>query len=253
MPAQLKWKEVKAAVYRIAKRHSRKQAYSLSKAEQLLQYKRAGLVKKIDDQLNNANIFQPQLSVVEHQLSDLQQYHTKTLAIRAGVRWRELSELSPGYLKRTVATRSTRTLIPSLLHPISQSISTTKDEMLDAAATFYTNLYSPTPDDQCAIEEILGSLPDTLHLSLIEQQMTIAHITFDDILQGVSRCPKTSNPGPDGLPYEILRLIISHPTCRELVLAVFNSALTDGMFPLSWQETTVSLLPKKGDLSDLRN
>ncbi|CEG79748.1 hypothetical protein RMATCC62417_14177 [Rhizopus microsporus] len=125
--------------------------------------------------------------------------------------------------------------------------------MLVAAAIFYINLYSPTPVDQYTIDELLGPLPGTLHLSLTEQQMMVASITFDGILKGVSRCPKSSDPGPDGLPYEVLRLIISHPACRELVLAASNSALTDDMLPLSWQETTVSLLPKKGDLSDLRN
>ncbi|PHZ14952.1 uncharacterized protein RHIMIDRAFT_276741 [Rhizopus microsporus ATCC 52813] len=62
----------------------------------------------------------------------------------------------------------------------------------------------------------------------------VAPITFDDILQCVSRCPKTSSPGSDGLSYGVLRLIISHPACRELSLAAFNSALTDGMFPSSW-------------------
>ncbi|KAG1367235.1 hypothetical protein G6F59_018801 [Rhizopus arrhizus] len=63
--------------------------------------------------------------------------------MRAGIRWRELGELSPGYLKRTVATRSARQLIPPLLHPTHLTLSCTRDEMLDAASTFYKNLYSP--------------------------------------------------------------------------------------------------------------
>ncbi|KAG0732934.1 hypothetical protein G6F57_015548 [Rhizopus arrhizus] len=44
----------------------------------------------------------PQLNIVEHQLASLQQYRVDTLALRAGIRWRECGELSAGYLKQTV-------------------------------------------------------------------------------------------------------------------------------------------------------
>jgi hypothetical protein len=47
----------------------------------------------------------PQLSIVESQLASIQQYHTETLALRAGIRWRKQGELSAGYLKRTAAQR----------------------------------------------------------------------------------------------------------------------------------------------------
>ncbi|KAG1612140.1 hypothetical protein G6F45_013003 [Rhizopus arrhizus] len=199
------------------------------------------------------NVVQPQLSIVESQLAEIQQYHVDNLALRAGIRWRELGELSPGYLKRTVATRSSRHLIPPLRHPINHTISSTRDEMLDAAAIFYSQLYSPDPIDYTAMDNLLDSLPEDLHLSEIDHQFITSPITYDELLEEVSRCPQRSSPGVDGLPYELLNLLFRHPACREIALAVYNNALTVGIFPPSWQETCVSLLPKKGDLSDLKN
>ncbi|KAG1606840.1 hypothetical protein G6F45_013894 [Rhizopus arrhizus] len=100
--------------------------------------------------------------------------------------------------------------------------------MLDAASTFYADLYTPDPVDNDAIDSLLNTLPDSLRLSTADHDLLSATIDFDDIIAGVSRCPRSSSPGPDGLPYELLKLIISHPQCREITLAVYNDALSWG-------------------------
>lgn len=89
----------------------------------------------------------PQLTIVEHQLSIIRQHHVETLALRSGIRWRELGEISPGYLKRTATSCSARKLIPPSLNSITDNLCQSKDEMLNTAADFYSNLYSPTPVD----------------------------------------------------------------------------------------------------------
>lgn len=57
----------------------------------------------------------------------------------------------------------------------------------------------------------------------------------------------------DGLPYEIVRLIIIHPACREIVLATFNNALSLTDIPATWLQSCVSLLPKQPPFDDLKN
>ncbi|KAG1543519.1 hypothetical protein G6F49_011326 [Rhizopus delemar] len=81
----------------------------------------------------------------------------------------------------------------------------------------------------------------------------IRSISFDDILDGSRRTPHKSSPGMDGLPYEILHLIIGHPSCKSLVLEVYNDAINKALFPKSWQQTCLVLLPKTGDLTSLSN
>ncbi|ORE04959.1 hypothetical protein BCV72DRAFT_257034 [Rhizopus microsporus var. microsporus] len=110
----------------------------------------------------------------------------------------------------------------------SQTINTTKGEMLDIVAAFYSTLYLPDSADLSSIDSLLRFLLENLYLSETAQTMLISPITYDGILEGISCCPKRSSPGPGGLSYEILRIIIC---------------------PSSF----VSLLPKCGDLSDLQN
>ncbi|KAG1037204.1 hypothetical protein G6F43_012909 [Rhizopus delemar] len=53
--------------------------------------------------------------------------------------------------------------------------------------------------------------------------------------------------------YVFLNLIFKHPNYSDLVLRVYNDALSNGISPKSWLETCVCLLPKKGDLTLLKN
>ncbi|KAG1370529.1 hypothetical protein G6F61_011957 [Rhizopus arrhizus] len=253
MFATLKWEDLKLTTARVAKSFSRRKAFIMAKAEECLQRKRRRILKNMKKNPANIDDLQPQLKVIDEQLSSYQQFHVETLALRSGLRWRELGELSAGYLKRTVATRSIKQRVPPLIHPETQVICNTKNKMLDAASTFYSSLYSSEPVDQSAIDDLLGALPDSLTLSTTAQSLMTAPLTFDDIVVGVSRSPRRSSPGSDGLPYEILSLIVNHADCRDIVLAVYNDALCYGVFPSSWKETCVSILPKKGNLADLKN
>ncbi|KAG1438174.1 hypothetical protein G6F55_013987 [Rhizopus delemar] len=114
--------------------------------------------------------------------------------------------------------------------------------MLDAASTFYKNLYSPQPVEQGAIDDLIGAIPEHLRLSEVDRSILVSPITYHDLLEGASRAPIRSSPGMDGLPYELLSLLIQHPKCRSIALAVFNNALKYGVFPPSWLETCVTFV-----------
>lgn len=86
-----------------------------------------------------------------------------------------------------------------------------------------------------------------------EQEDLTAEISFDEIVEGSKRSPARSSPGLDGLPYEIIRILITHPNTSNLAKTVYQEALQLGTFPQSWQQAVVVLLPKKGDLTDLSN
>lgn len=248
-----KWELLKKTTANTCKSFSRREAFNLTRAEDLLHKKRSGLQKKINSDHTLLPIISPQLAIVEHQLASIQQFHVETLALRSGIRWRELGELSPGYLKHTIASRSNRQSIPPLIHHQTQSLCTTQKEMLETTAFFYSNLYSPDEVDDDAIETLLSRIPESLRLSSSEADAVIAPITYDDLLFAFSRTPKKSSPGMDGLPYAIIRLIIKHPDCREIALATFNNALSLADIPPSWMQSCVTLLAKKGTLDLLKN
>ncbi|KAG1137008.1 hypothetical protein G6F37_011558 [Rhizopus arrhizus] len=231
---QDKWDKVKTSVAHAAKSFSRRSAFTLTKAESLLHRKRSGIVNRLAANASLLPSLTPQLSIVESQLASIQQYHTETLALRAGIRWREQGELSAGYLKRTAAQRQTHQIMKQLLHPVTSTLCSTPEEMIHASVSFYGSLYTPDPIDDDAVEDLLSTLPSSLCLSASDQRMLVNSFTYDTLLDGVSRCPKRSSPGLDGLPYEILRLIFIHPSCRDLLLQVYNDALSKGIFPASW-------------------
>ncbi|KAG0755660.1 hypothetical protein G6F62_008320 [Rhizopus arrhizus] len=251
--AQDKWDTIKSVTISVAKKFSRRQTSHLKSVEKLLHHKRASLTNSVSRFADNAANLRPQLSVIESQLASIQQYHAETLALRSGIRWREMGEISAGYLKRTIAQRQSRQKISKLIHPTTDEICTSPTELQAAARAFYSDLYSPDPINDGAVQNILSSVPSPLRLSAGDQDFLTSPIEWDDLMEQVRRCPNKSSPGLDGIPYEILRLLFTHPDCKLIILQVYNDGLTQGIFPLSWSRNCVSLLPKKGDLSDLKN
>ncbi|KAL4212108.1 hypothetical protein AB4K20DRAFT_2008234 [Rhizopus microsporus] len=229
------------------------QPNQLSSAERILQGKRHSLNGSIRNYPDNAAQLLPQLSVIEAQLAILQQYQVETLALRSGIRWRELGEISAGYLKRTVAQRQSHQMITTLTHHVTNVMCDNPATMLDAVHSFYSELYSQEPIDDVAVNDLLNALSASLQLSSIDHQILSDPIDWDDIFEGVRRSLRKSSPGKNGIPYEILRLIFAHPACQPIPLQVYNDGLSSGIFPQSWYGTSVSLLPKKGGLSVLRN
>ncbi|OBZ80700.1 Transposon TX1 uncharacterized protein, partial [Choanephora cucurbitarum] len=228
-------------------------AFSLARAESLLQRKRAKIESNL---MNNPSLYpclSPQLHIVQEQLTSVQQYHVETLSLKAGIRWREQGELSARYLKRTASARLIKTTIPPLFCPTLERVCVSKDEMLDAAFVFYDNLFAPDPIGLNAEDSLLEAIPQSYVLFADDSSLLTDSISFDKIVEAFSRCPKQGSPGLDGLPYSIVRLIVLHPDCKNIVVQVYNDALKFGVFPPSWLSTSVCLLPKKGDLSDLRN
>lgn len=58
-------------------------------------------------------------------------------------------------------------------------------------------------------------------------------IEIDDLLADSKHTRRYSSPGPDGLPYEILYLILKFPPFHDLITVVYNKALQKGKFPKS--------------------
>jgi hypothetical protein len=123
----------------------------------------------------------------------------------------------------------------------------------DAVSTFYSTLYTPSVIDNDSVQQLVSTISDNDCLSTATQSSLTIPFTRADIIAGAARCPSKSSPGTDGLPYEILALLFDHRETASLAVKVFNAALSDGIFPASWLTTCMCLLPKKGDLSLLKN
>lgn len=193
------------------------------------------------------------LPVLECQIAAIQREITDITALRAGQRWRELGETSAGYLKRTIFQRQAQRTMPVIVHPVNGNLCETPASMQDAARTFYQELYTAEPLLTDAMSRLLSNLPPDCCLSFVDGAVLTHDFAIEDLQNGAKRCPRQSSAEPDGLPYGIWHLVFQHPAFTDLILAVYNEAFAQSRFPRSWTETAVYLLPKKGDLSSLRN
>ncbi|GAN11541.1 conserved hypothetical protein, partial [Mucor ambiguus] len=78
-------------------------------------------------------------------------------------------------------------------------------------------------------------------------------IGVDGLLYECKRSPKFASPGCDGIPYQLLRLILKFPPLQPLITKVYNDALTQGIFSASWNVSLMTILYKKNDPNDMAN
>lgn len=71
----------------------------------------------------------------------------------------------------------------------------------------------------CIIVRHIKYISDHINKSIFkdEAEEITQDISFEEVKQGAKRSPQKSSPGLDGLPYEILNIVINHPRCKEII------------------------------------
>ncbi|KAL0087210.1 hypothetical protein J3Q64DRAFT_1638524 [Phycomyces blakesleeanus] len=193
------------------------------------------------------------LPTVEMQVASLQEGMSCIASLRAGRIWQENGEKAAGFLKPTIATQESWRAIPALIHLETQTLCSSHNTKTDASQFFYTRLYTKELTNNENTEQLLSNLLVECRLSNRDQDILLQDFTLLDIQEGVSCSPRQSSSGTDGLPYEMLKLLFTHLLYSSLIVKVYKNALQEVAFPTSWSDTCMTLLPKKGNLSDLAN
>ncbi|CAM2095831.1 unnamed protein product [Caretta caretta] len=125
---------------------------------------------------------------------------------------------------------------------------TDPEEMCGRARDFYTSLFSPDPTDPDACEVLWEELP---MVSVGDRDRLELPLTLAEFSEALRRIPTNKSPGMDGLTVEFYRAFwdILGPD----LVTVWAESLQSGVLPLSCRRAVLALLPKKGDLRDLRN
>ncbi|CAM2096331.1 unnamed protein product [Caretta caretta] len=125
---------------------------------------------------------------------------------------------------------------------------TDPEEMCGRARDFYTSLFSPDPTDPGACGVLWEELPT---VSVGDRDRLELPFTLAESLEALLRMPTNKSPGMDGLTVEFYRVFwdILGPD----LVTVWAESLQSGVLPLSCRREVLVLLPKKGDLRDLRN
>ncbi|KAG0862131.1 hypothetical protein G6F16_012763 [Rhizopus arrhizus] len=246
----MQWEAIKATVKRIAQRSSRKHSSWRQNQIAWLQKKRSKILAKYS---LAPDCLTSRLEPIEKQLSLLQQELVDNLALKAGKFWRENGETSAGFLKRCATRRATQTCIDELEHPVTGTRCSSPTDLQDAAISFYQQLYTPDEIHQSSVDSLLEAVPTTCRIPDSVSGSLVRPFSTVDLIDAAKRCPNHSSPGPDGIPYQILLLVFEHHHASRIATQVYNDALSRSIFPPSWQETCMTFLPKKGDLTSLKN
>jgi hypothetical protein len=245
---QIKWDRLKGYIRKLTKAYCSNRASWRKQRLKDLQSSRNHLIRQSK---GDQEVLQKELPKVEKPIARLEHELAANATLKAGRLWLDNNENSVGFLKKTGERRLAQRNMETITHPTSEVPCLSTADKLEAVHAYYDVLYSPEPTHRYSMDKLLKGIQNKI--SVDDAEFIISSIDMDDILQSATRCPKVSSPGKDGLPYPILRLILAHPDCKDLVLRVYNDALNLGVFPPSWQETCIVLLPKKGDLWNLAN
>uniref|UniRef100_A0A452HFR9 Reverse transcriptase domain-containing protein n=1 Tax=Gopherus agassizii TaxID=38772 RepID=A0A452HFR9_9SAUR len=121
-------------------------------------------------------------------------------------------------------------------------------EMCQRARAFYATLFSPDPTDPNACRVLWDGLPtvSTGDRDRLELPLTLAKFS-----EALRHMPTNKSPGLDGLTVEFYRVFWD--VLGPDLVTVWAEALQSGVLPLSCRRAVLALLPKRGDLRDLRN
>ncbi|CAM2099406.1 unnamed protein product [Caretta caretta] len=121
-------------------------------------------------------------------------------------------------------------------------------EMCGRARTFYTSLFSPDLTDPSACRVLWEEFPKVSASDRDRLEMPLALAEF---LEALRRMPTNKSPGMDRLTMEFYHVFWD--VLGPDLVTVWAESLQSGVLPLSCRRAVLALLPKIGDLCDLRN
>ncbi len=177
------------------------------------------------------------------------EYAYQGAAVRSRTKALLHGERATRYFCRQERRHIQATVISELNHPLSGDAVSDSADLLDAATSFYSNLYRPERDiDDAAADQLLAHMPT---LNAFDSAQVDTPISAADLLNAIQHAPTGKTPGLDGLPADFYKRFADQLV--PLLVEVLNHATAAGRLPESMCTGVLTLLHKKGDNKDLSN
>ncbi|KAJ3609222.1 hypothetical protein NHX12_023746 [Muraenolepis orangiensis] len=165
-------------------------------------------------------------------------------------RFRNISEMdaSSRFFFGLERKNGQKRLIHSMRSDTGQILSESTDIRRHAVG-FYSSLFqSELGEEQEVSHGFYEGLPKVEQESSAELE---ADVSLDELHTALQSMENGKAPGIDGLPVEFYKTMWS--VMGEDLLMVLRDSLTGGQLPLSCRRAVLTLLPKKGDLMEIKN
>lgn len=211
-----KWDKIKKATKKVIQNYGYEYCNWRKASIKLLGRKRNRILRGKP----SPSIRQILIDPIDIQMAKLQKELSEIEGLKAGIRWREKGEKDAGFLKRIHQQRTSQQYMKSIRKlqndgtqinlNIEISVETTHtsdpNEMREIVRQYYQHLYTLDQVGDDGIDKYLETIHFEKKAASRENDMIMAPITIEEILQQVKRSPKQSSPGEDGLGYQYLQL-----------------------------------------------
>lgn len=187
------------------------------------------------------------LKLKKLQLKDLLERRAQGALVRS--RFRNVSEMdAPSKFFFSLEQKNGQKRLIQALRSESGSLLTETSDIRKRATVFYSELYKSAFKEQQQLSDVfLNELPklkkdsaDALDKPLILEELRAA----------VFGMQNGRTPGLDGLPVEFFKAFWS--VIGQDLLDMLNASIAEGKLPLSYRRAVLTLVPKKGDLTDIK-
>lgn len=187
-----------------------------------------------------------ELKLKKLQLKDLLEKRAQGALVRS--RFRDVSGMdAPSKFFFSLEQKNGQKRLIQALRSESGSLLTETTDIRRRATAFYTDLYtSEFEEQQCLSDMFLNDLPN---LKKDSADMLDKPLALEELQAAVGGMQNGRTPGIDGLPVEFYKAFWS--VIGQDLLGMLNASITDGKLPLSCRRAVLTLVPKKGDLTDI--
>ena len=173
----------------------------------------------------------------------------KYLCTRSKSKWYQEGERSTKYFLNLNKARNNSNEMTELM--IDNQIIKDKNSINGCVEDFYKKLYEKGNQKQKNNSSLESFLANLQTVTDGMRDMVDSDLTIDELYTTLKSC-QDSAPGPDGIPYSLIKLTWKH--FGRLLLDSWNYARLTGQLSFSHEQSYLRLLPKEGkDTRHLKN
>lgn len=188
------------------------------------------------------------LSIKKTLLSDLLRARAQGALVRS--RFQQIDQMdAPTKLFFNLEQKNGQKRIIHALRSEAGFLLTDPTDIRKRAVCFYEKLYKGECDSEPAVGS--GFLENLSGVSEEDNQKLSKALCLEELYEALMGMESGKAPGIDGLPVDFYKSFWT--VLGEDLLAVLNESLTEGRLPLSCRRAVLTLLPKKGDLIEIKN